>query len=62
MDNEAKFDVKNLNKNNLKFFFKELIEDTRHSTENKTQAILNLLNSIKEETEKKISKSKNKLH
>lgn len=58
MDNETKYNLQNINKNDLKDFFKELVEDTRHSTETKTQTILQLLNSLKEETEKKISKSK----
>ena len=60
MENETKYDLQNLNlnKNDLKYIFKELIEDTRNSTEKQSQEILNLLNSIKEETEKKISKSK----
>lgn len=59
MENETKYELQNLNlnKNDLKYFFKELIEDTRNSTEKQSQEILNLLNSIKEETEKKISKS-----
>ena len=56
MDNETKDDL-NLNKDNLKDFFKELIEESRHSTEKKTQVILDLFNSIKDETEKKIAKS-----
>ena len=60
MDNESKDDIKNINKDNLKEFFKEIIEESRNSTEKKTQAILDLLNSIKEETERKISKSKYK--
>ena len=47
-----------LDKNTLQSFFKEFIEDIRSSTEKKTQVILNLLNSIKDETEKKITKSK----
>ena len=60
MENETEYDLQNLNlnKNDLKYIFKELIEDTRNSTEKQSQEILNLLNSIKEETEKKISKSK----
>ena len=59
MDNESTIDIKNINKDNLKDFFKEIIEESRNSTEKKAQAILDLLNSIKEETERKISKSKN---
>ena len=58
MDSESKDDLRNINKDNLKDFFKEIIEESRNSTEKKSQTILDLLNSIKEETEKKISKSK----
>jgi len=58
MDNESKNCSLKLDKNILKTFLKEFIEDTRHSTEKKTQTIISLLNSIKEETEQKISKSK----
>ena len=58
MKNEVKQQYLNLDKNILKTFFKEFIEDTKNCTENKTQTILSLLSSIKEETEKKISKSK----
>jgi hypothetical protein len=58
MENEAKNNILKLDKNIFKVFFKEFIEDTRHSTEKKTQVILSLLHSIKEETEQKISKSK----
>lgn len=57
MDNEIKDDLKNLNKDNLKDFFKEIIDESRNSTEKKTQAILDLLNSIKDETEQRIAKS-----
>ena len=55
MENESKQQL-NFDKNTLKIFFKEFIEDTKHSTENKTETIVSLLNSIKEETEQKISK------
>ena len=57
MDSESKDDLRNINKDNLKDFFKEIIEESRNSTEKKTKVILDLLNSIKNETEKKISKS-----
>ena len=57
MDNEAKQNSLKYDKNMLKNFFKEFIEETRISTENKTQAILSMLYSFKEETEQKISKS-----
>ena len=57
MDNEEKQSYLKLDKNELKNFFKEFIEETRISTENKTQTILSLLYSFKEETEQKISKS-----
>lgn len=58
MENEVKQQYLNLDKNILRTFFKEFIEDTKNTTESKTQTILSLLNSIKEETEQKISKSK----
>lgn len=58
MENEALQNLK-LEQNALKIFFKQYIEDTKNSTENKTQIILSLLSSIKEETELQISKSNN---
>ena len=57
MNNEAKQISFKFDKNTVKNFFKEFIEETRTSTENKTQTILSLLYSLKEETENKISKS-----
>ena len=60
MDSESKEDIKKIYRDNLKDYFKEIIEELRNSTEKKTQEMLDLLNSIKDETEKKISKSKNK--
>lgn len=57
MSNEAKQNNFKFDKNTFKNFFKEFIEETRLSTENKTQTILSLLYSYKEETENKISKS-----
>ena len=57
MENDVNQQYLNVEKNTLKNFFKKYIEDTKHSTDNKTQIILTLLNSIKEETEQKISKS-----
>jgi hypothetical protein len=57
MNNEAKQNSFKFDKNTVKNFFKEFIEETRTSTENKTQTILSLLYSLKEETENKISKS-----
>ena len=57
MENDVNQQYLNIEKNTLKNFFKKYIEDTKHSTDNKTQIILTLLNSIKEETEQKISKS-----
>ena len=56
MENDVNQQYLNIEKNTLKNFFKKYIEDTKHSTDNKTQIILTLLNSIKEETEQKISK------
>ena len=58
MENDSKKNYLKFDKNKLKNFFKEFIEETRTSAENKTQTILALLHSIKEETEQKISKSK----
>lgn len=58
MENEALQNLK-LEQNALKIFFKQYIEDTKNSAENKTQIILSLLSSIKEETELQISKSNN---
>ena len=55
MDNES---IK-LEQNQQRNFLKQFIEDTKNSTENKTQIILSLLSSIKEETELQISKSNN---
>ena len=57
MENDVNQQYLNIEKNTLKNFFKKYIEDTKHSTDNKTQIILTLLNSIKEEREQKISKS-----
>ena len=57
MENDVNQQYLNIEKNTLKNFFKKYIEDTKHSTDNKTQIILTLLNSIKEETEQKISTS-----
>ena len=57
MDNDGKQCGLKFDKNLLTTFFKEFIEETRNSTENKTQTILSLLYSFKEETEQKISKS-----
>lgn len=47
-----------IDKNSLRTFFKEYIEDTRASIEKKTHEMLKLLNSAKEENENFISKSK----
>ena len=57
MDNEAKQCSLKYDKNLFKTFFKEFIEEIRNSSEKKTQTILSLLYSLKEETEQKISKS-----
>jgi hypothetical protein len=57
MDN----DLKNcfiIDKKIIGSFFKEFIEETRQSNEMKSQLILSLLNSIKEDAEQKVSKSK----
>ena len=42
----------------IKNFFKEYIEESRNSIEKKTQEMLSLASSIKEENEQFISKSK----
>ena len=47
-----------IDKNSLRAFFKEYVEDTRASIEKKTQEMLKLINSAKEENENFISKSK----
>ena len=59
MENDATQNYLKLEKNTLQNFFKDFIEETRNSTENRTQTILSMLYSIKEETEQKISKSNN---
>ena len=59
MDNETIHQSIKLEQNQLRNFLKQFIEDTKNSTENKTQIILSLLSSIKEETELQISKSNN---
>ena len=59
MDNETMHQNIKLEQNTLKNFFKQFIEETKNSTENKTQIILSLLSSIKEETELQISKGNN---
>lgn len=47
-----------LDKNTIKGFFKEYIEDSRNSIEKKTQEMMLIISSIKEENENNISKSK----
>ena len=47
-----------IDKKTIRTFLKEFIEETRQSTEMKSQLILSLLNSLKEDTEQKVSKSK----
>ena len=54
-DNKDQFQ---LDKNIIKIFFKEYIEDSRNSIEKKSQEMLNLISSIKEENEYYIYKSK----
>ena len=44
--------------NNKNLFFKEYIEDSRNSIEKKTQEMMLIISSIKEENENNISKSK----
>ena len=59
MDSETIRQSLKLEQIQLRNFLKQFIEDTKNSTENKTQIILSLLSSIKEETELQISKSNN---
>ena len=59
MDNETMHQSIKLEQSTLINFFKQSIEETKNSTENKTQIILSLLSSIKEETELQISKGNN---
>jgi hypothetical protein len=57
MENCSK-DFPQFDKNIVKAFFKDYIEDSRSSIEKKTQEMLKLVSSVKEENEKNISKSK----
>jgi phage-related minor tail protein len=56
MENEDKNEILKIEQNSFKTFFKEFIEETKQSTEKKIQTISLLLQSIKEETEQKITK------
>lgn len=56
MENDLK-DQNPLDKNLIKNFFKEYIEESRNSIEKKVQEMLGLIFSIKEENEQQISKS-----
>ena len=57
MENNSKYS--NLvDKNTIRTFFKEYIEDSRNSIEKKTKEMLKLITSVKEENENYISKSK----
>ena len=58
MKNEDKNEILKIEQNSFKTFFKEFIEETKQSTEKKIQTISLLLQSIKEETEQKITKGK----
>jgi phage-related minor tail protein len=58
MENEDKNEILKIEQNSFKTFFKEFIEETKQSTEKKIQTISLLLQSIKEETEQKITKGK----
>lgn len=57
MENDLKETIV-LDKHTIKNFLKEYIEDSRNSIEKKTQEMLSLASSIKEENEHYISKSK----
>jgi hypothetical protein len=57
MENDLK-DQFPLEKNFIKAFFKEYIEESRNSIEKKTKEMQTLIHSIKEENEQQISKSK----
>ena len=56
MENEDKNDILKIEQNSFRTFFKEFIEETKQSTDKKIQTITLLLQSIKEETEQKITK------
>ena len=45
-------------KNTIKLFFRDYIEESRNIIEKKSQEILSLISSIKEESEQNISKSR----
>ena len=57
MENNSKYSD-SIDKNTIRTFFKEYIEDSRNSIEKKTQEILKLISTVKEENENCISKSK----
>ena len=56
MEEDKKDDFK-FDKNTIKFFFRDYIEGSRNMIEKKSQDILSLISSIKEENEQNISKS-----
>ena len=56
MEKDKKDDCK-FDKSTIKFFFRNYIEDSRNMIEKKSQDILSLISSIKEENEQNISKS-----
>lgn len=56
MENDIK-EFSPFDKNIIKNFFRDYIEDSRNSIEKKSQEIQSLISSIKEENEKNISKS-----
>lgn len=57
MEEDKKDDCK-FDKNTIKFFFRDYIEGSRNMIEKKSQDILSLISSIKEESEQNISKSR----
>ena len=57
MENNSKYS-NSIDKNTIRTYFKEYIEDSRNSIEKKAQEILKLISTVKEENENCISKSK----
>lgn len=55
MENDTR-DQFPLDKNIIKSFLKEYIEDSRSSIEKKSQEMISLITSVKEENEQRISK------
>jgi hypothetical protein len=56
MENDIR-EFSSFDKNIIKNFFRDYIEDSRNSIEKKSQEMQSLISSIKEENEKNITKS-----